>query len=215
MEDSDSTHVPPISRAGPPKPVQPGEENKPAASRPFESYMKTGEPPTTSKQAEEKSPFDLAGQGRGDVAEPTHEALIDQMSSVSSMLGDLQNKLNNKNLNLRQSQKYLLRKKLTNANELIRGAAGKAGVDPGSAPTQFYRQNPMHKFMGLLTDSQKQLAQAQESMKHLGVPGQVISPGELLLMQTKLTKAQQELEYSSVLLSTAVSGFKTLFNIQI
>lgn len=178
--------------------------------------MHTEETPApTKKQTEEQSPFDLAGQGRGNVAEPTNESLIDQMSSISSMLGDLQNQLNNKNLNLRQSQKYLLRKKLTNANELIRGAVGKAGVDPGSAPTQFYRQNPIHKFLGLLTDSQKQLSQAKESVQHLGVPGKVISPGELLLMQAKLTKAQQELEYSSVLLSTAVSGFKTLFNIQL
>jgi len=42
-----------------------------------------------------------------------------------------------------------------------------------------------------------------------------MNPGDILLIQVKLAKAKQELEYSSVLLSTAVRDIKTLFNIQL
>jgi hypothetical protein len=37
----------------------------------------------------------------------------------------------------------------------------------------------------------------------------------MLLIQVKMNKAQQALEYSSVLLGKAVEDIKTLFNVQI
>jgi hypothetical protein len=42
-----------------------------------------------------------------------------------------------------------------------------------------------------------------------------MSPGDFLLVQLKLNKAQQLLEFSSVLLSNAVSDIKQFMQIQI
>ena len=117
--------------------------------------------------------------------------------------------MNNKNLNLRQSQKYLLRNKLTSSNQNIRTAAQKTGVDTGDAPSQFNRKNPVTKiFSASFLIPKNQLQNAQSKINEMNISGKSLNPGDLLLIQVKLAKAQQELEYSSVLLSTAVSDIK-------
>ena len=121
--------ISPTTNIGPAKSIQPGGEQLPKPTESFESFMKEGKPQGASKEAEGVSPFDLAGQGRAAAAGPTNESILSQMNSTSSVLGDLQTQLNNKNLNLRQSQKYLLRNKIKNAHELIETAAKKAGAD--------------------------------------------------------------------------------------
>jgi hypothetical protein len=200
----------------PTKSIQLGEEQRAKPSQSFESFMKEGQGPQQGAKTEGPSPFDLAAQGKGAVTTgPSHESILGQMNSTSSVLGDLQTQMSNKNLNLRQSQKYLLRNKLTSANQNIRTAAQKTGIDTGDAPSQFNRKNPVAKFLGLLSDSQNHLQNAQSKINEMNVSGQSLNPGDLLLVQVKLAKAQQELEYSSVLLSTAVSDIKTLFNIQL
>lgn len=200
----------------PTKSIQPGEDQGAKPSQSFESFMKEGQGPQQGAKTEGPSPFDLVAQGKAAVTTgPSHESILGQMNSTSSVLGDLQTQMNNKNLNLRQSQKYLLRNKLTSANQNIRTATQKTGVKTDDAPSQFNRKNPVTKFLGLLSDSQNQLQNAQSKINEMNISGQSLNPGDLLLIQIKLAKAQQELEYSSVLLSTAVSDIKTLFNIQL
>ncbi|MCB1109383.1 MAG: hypothetical protein KDK64_00220 [Chlamydiia bacterium] len=217
MADNRPDEISSATNIDPTKSIQPGgEESKPTGD--FQSFMQEGQggPKAPGAKAEGPSPFDLAAGGQQAAATgPTNESVLGQMNSASSVLGDLQNQLNNKNLNLRQSQKYLLRNKLTSANQNIRAAASKAGVDTGPPVTQISRSNPVNKFLGLLSDSQAQLSSAQSKIQELNANGQSMNPGEILLIQVKLAKAQQELEYSSVLLSTATSDIKTLFNIQL
>lgn len=216
MATGSPDEIPNASNIDPTKSIQPGEEQGAKPSQSFESFMKEEQGAQGGTKAEGPSPFDLAAQGKSaTTAGPTHESVLGQMNSTSSVLGDLQTQMNNKNLNLRQSQKYLLRNKLTSANQNIRAAAKKTGVDTGDPPTQFNRKNPVAKFLGLLSDSQSQLQSAQSSIQNLNSNGQSLNPGDLLMIQVKMAKAQQELEYSSVLLSTAVSDIKTLFNIQL
>ena len=52
-------------------------------------------------------------------------------------------------------------------------------------------------------------------IQNMKLKGGSLSPAALLTIQVKLAKAQQELEYSSVLLSKAVDDIKTMFNIQL
>lgn len=217
MASGSSEDISGPSNIDPTKSIQPGGQEQAKPSQSFESYMKEGGgPQAPSTKTEGPSPFDLAVQGKTAVTTgPTNESILGQMNSTSSVLGDLQKQMNNKNLNLRQSQKYLLRNKLTNANQNIRTAAQKTGADIGPPVFQFNRKNPVNKFLGLLSDSQSQLSNAQSKIQELNSNGQSMNPGDLLLIQVKLAKAQQELEYSSVLLSTAVSDIKTLFNIQL
>ena len=167
-------------------------------------------------KSEGPSPLDLAsGTMQPLQVGPTNESIMSQMHSTSSVLGDLQNRLSQKNLNLKQSHKYLLKNKLSSAHQNIQTVASKMGAETTQPPALMSRSNPVHKFLGLLSDSQAQLSGAQAKIQELNSQGQAMSPGELLLIQVKLAKAQQELEYSSVLLSTATSDIKTLFNIQL
>jgi hypothetical protein len=74
---------------------------------------------------------------------------------------------------------------------------------------------PLGKFLALLKDGQSQLASAQKQLQDLKDKGTNITPGDFLLIQVKISKATQELEYTSVLLSNAVQDFKTLMQVQL
>ncbi|MBP9842139.1 MAG: hypothetical protein KBC64_06935 [Simkaniaceae bacterium] len=205
-----------ISKIDATRPIGDGEEPQQEPSRSFKSVMnEQNEQQVQGSKSNQPSPFDLPQDGKFQLPAPTQESVVHQMNSTSSMLGDIQNQLNTKNLQLKPSQKYLLRNKLTESNSLIRSAATKVGVDPGPLPQGVSQQSPIAKFLALVTDGQNQLQSATNSIKHLQTQGGHINSGELLMVQVKLAKAQQELEYSSVLLSKAVDDLKTLFNIQI
>jgi len=204
-------NIPRTPDIGPAKPV---EEEQQAPGQSFESFMSekaTGK----GEQPSSVSPFDLAQGQAQQTATPTNESILAQMNSTSGVLGDIQQQLQTKNLKLKQSQKYLLRNKLSDANSYIRSAAGKAGVDTGAAPSKLTRQSPITKFLALVTDGQNQLANAQKQITQMTKGGAKMSAGDYLLVQVKLSKAQQELEYTSVLLSKAVDGIKLLFNVQL
>jgi hypothetical protein len=198
-------------------PTVKGDEKGPNAERSFDTYM--NEPSKgvqeTGNQAKGISPFELASQKPMQTQAPTMESIDSQMKSTSGILGDVQSQLNTKNLKLKQSQKYLLRNKLSEANAHIRTAASKVGVDVGEPPSMTTRQNPIKKYLAYVTDGQKQLQDAQNKLKELSTSGHHLSAGQMLLIQVKMNKAQQSLEYSSILLSKAVDDIKMLFNIQI
>ncbi|MCB1118020.1 MAG: hypothetical protein KDK50_05530 [Chlamydiia bacterium] len=203
------------SQIDPSKSVQTGEETpkKGTAKEPFSSYMNEGtQGPGTTGQP---TPMDLAKGPALPTSQPTLESVNAQMKSASSSLGDVNNLLNTKGLKLKRSQTYLLRNKLTDANQNIRSAAQKTGVDVGPPPNLTGRQNPIARFIGLVTDSQKQMDESQQMINKMAKEGQSVSPGLLLSVQVKINKASQQIEYASVLLSNAVSSIKSLFNVQI
>jgi hypothetical protein len=207
-----------ISNVTPNKPVEPlGQEpeqpGRDMPGKPFESYMKE---PQAAEKPGGLSPMDLPGEGKGKGgAGPTMDSLHKQVQQTSNLLGTVHDQLGTKNLALKQSQKYLLRNKLSESNSEIRGAAEKVGVDVGKAPSRSTRQNPIARFLSLITDSQQQLGAAAGKIQAMNSEGKSLAPGELLLTQVKLSKAQQELEYSSVILSKAIDDIKMIFNIQI
>lgn len=182
----------------------------------FASFMK--EEPQTSQQLtpdSKVSPMQLGEQGKIPSKPPTLEEVKSQINTVSSSLGDVQSQLQTKGLKLKQSQKYLLRNKLTSANEQIRQAAKKVGVDTGAPPDLSGKKSPITKFLSLVADGQHQLNSATQEVQRLASSNKGLNPGDFLLIQVKLQKAQQELDYSSVLLGKAVDMVKQLFNVQI
>jgi len=194
-----------------------GKDDKPPEDGKFASYMKesaeTTTQPTTQNQI---SPMELSEQGKINAGKPpTAESIQNQMNTVAGSLGDIKNHLHTKGLKLKQSQKYLLRNKLSSANEHIRQAAKKVGVETGPPPDLSGKKSPIAKFLTLVADGQHQLNSAASQIKNLDTSGKKLNAGELLLVQVKLQKAQQELDYSSVLLGKAVDVVKQLFNIQI
>lgn len=199
------------------QPLEPATPKETPEEGRFASYMQKEEtPPGSTSKVTGPSPMELAAQGKlAPGKPPTMQDIQTQMSSVSSSLGDIKNQLHTPGLKLKQSQKYLMRNKLDSANQYIRGAASKMGVDVGEPPDTKGMKNPITKFLAMVTDGQNQLNSAAQQLNNLNSSGQSISAGELLLVQVKLQKASQELEYTSVLLGKAVDIIKQLFNIQI
>lgn len=201
--------IPRIDQVEGTKPIE-GTLDSTVSGKPFSSYMEeTAGKSATSGQV---SPMELARPQTSPSTPPTVDSISSQMKTTSSSLGDLQDQLNTPNLKLKPSQKYLLRNKLQEANTQIRQVAEKSGVEVGPPVSPMTRNNPLGKFLALITDGERHLYSAQESLANF--KGQ-LSPSELLLMQVKLTKAQQEIDYSTVLLSKAVDNIKTIFNVQI
>lgn len=179
----------------------------------FQSFMEqapSGKPGQASPLA---SPFDLPGHPSGLPTAPTLDTLLQQTKSAQLTLGDINSQLNTPNLRLKQSSKYLLRNKLSDANAHLLTANGKLGAEipqPSVIPS-----GPLGKFVGLVTDGQNQLVAAQKQLQSLQAKGAHLTPADLLLVQVKLNMAQQEMEYSSVVLAKAVEDIKTLFSVQL
>lgn len=202
------------SNVQPSKQVGGGEDNQVTPGSDFKSLMQ--QPGIKQNSSDGVTPLQLMEQSHvvGQNA-PSMETLVAQINSTSSALGDVQNQLNTKNLNLNRSQRFLLKSKLKSANQNIRSAAEKSTNSPIDPPQVPPNQNPVERFLGLVTDGQTQLDQVQGMVKNMKLSGGSLSPSQLLGIQVKLARAQQEIEYSSVLLSKAIDGIKTLFNIQI
>lgn len=206
-----------IDRLTPTPAISEGEEKPLVAGQSFASFM-TGEkaaPMATAGKTPLISPFELA-QGQTPLAQaPTIDSLLAQVNSAQGTVNDMQNNLNYPNLKLKSSNKYLLKNKLTDANASLLSANTKLGAElPAQTdPTKF--SGPLGKFLALLGDGQNQLASAQKQLQSLKDKGTSITPGDFLLVQVKISKATQELEYSSVLLSNAVQDFKTLMQVQL
>lgn len=217
MESEFPDKVPSTDKIEATPPIKADEKGR-NADRSFESYMNEPMPPGGGQSAQSArgvSPFELAAQHPMQTQAPTMDSINSQIKATSGILGDIQSQLNTKNLNLKQSKKYLLRNKLSEANAHIRTAAGKTGVDVGDPPSMTARQSPIQKYLAYITDGQQQLQSAQNKLSELASSGHQLSAGQMLLIQVKMNKAQQALEYSSILLSKAVDDIKMLFNIQI
>jgi len=198
--------------ATPPLGGEPGGGPAPGA-QPFQSFMQGPAGALAQPSgATLSSPFDLAHQ-QMIPATPTFDTLLTQVNAAQTTLGDISTQFNTPNLKLKQSSKYLLKNKMSDANDHIFSAANKLGLEtpePSAAPA-----GPFGKFIGMITDGQNQLQAAQKQLQSLKDKGNQLSPADMLLVQVKLNLAQQELEYSSVVLSKAIDDIKMLFNVQL
>lgn len=197
--------------------IQTGEEKGSTPSQSFAALMQgeKASPMATSGKAPLISPFELA-QGQSPLAQaPTIDSLLSQVNRAQGTLDDLQNNISYPNLKLKSSHKFLMKNKLTDANANLRAANAKLGADVPPEPDHTKFSGPLSRFLAFLSDGQAQLQSAQKQLQDLKNKGTSITPGDFLLIQVKMSKASQELEYTSVLLSNAVSGFKQLMQVQL
>ena len=183
----------------------------------FSSFMHpAGQTPmATAGKASMISPFDLA-QGQPMVAQgPTIDNMYAQVANTQSTMDDLQSNINYPNLKLKSSHKYILKNKLTDANANLRAGNAKMGADIPPEPNPATFSGPLAKFLSYLTDGQNQLVAAKTQLQNLKDKGENLNPADMLLVQIKLNKAQQELDFSSIMLSKAVDDFKTLMGVQL
>jgi hypothetical protein len=198
-----------------------GEEKMPGGPTPqtpeagsFESYMeKAGQQPGAGKTTG-VTPFDLAQSQTPLMQGPTFDSLLSQTKSVQGVLGDINTQLQTKNLKFTSSQRYSLRKKLTDANSHLETANKKMGAEVAPPPTPS-GGGIIGKFLDYVSQGQTNLAAAQKQLISLKDQGTNLKPADFLAIQLKLAHAQQEIEYASIMLSQAVKDIQTLFNIQL
>ncbi len=208
--------VDPTSRIGSTSPI--GDENKgtgaPSSPGSFDSFMKSPQAGGVG-QPNQISPFELTQGQSTPTITPNMGMLQNQVLAAQSTMGDMQTQLSTPGLKLTRSQQYLLKNKFSEAAGRIQSANQKLGAENVAGPAITPGMNPIEKFLGYVTNGQAQMQAARQKIQDLNANGQNIAPGQLLLVQTDLAQAQKLLEYSSVLLSNAVSAFKSLMNIQL
>ena len=194
-----------------------GKQSMHLPTQSFASFMKPGSanPMMSSGKAPMLSPFAMMQGPAPLAAVPSYHTLLTQVNSVHSTLGDINTQLNTPNLKLKASTKYLVKGKMSDANENLRSfnALIGANVPPEPEPSKF--TGPLGRFFSYFTDGQAQLDSAKMQLQSLKDQGTNMSPADFLLIQVKLNKAQQLLEFSSVLLSNAVSDLKQLMQVQL
>lgn len=193
------------------------DQKKGIGAQPFQSYMEQApQANPLTQQAASLSPFDLAHGQTVLPAAPTIPMLLAQATQTQAALGDVANQLSTPNLKLKQAHKYLLRNKLQDANTNLRVVNEKLGTPiPAAKEEAATATGPIAKFLGFVSDGQLQLQSAVGQLNALKEKKETLTPGDFLLIQVKLNKAQQEIEYSSVLLSKVVDDIKQLMNIQL
>lgn len=202
--------------SNPPEKISPGKAvpAKPSIepdSTSFQKHMnKEPSPPMGDIAA---SPFDLSRK-KAPSGVPSLADLSNQVDQTHSHYQTLQTQLqNNPNLKIKNSYSDLIDNKLRDANTHLQKASEQLGLSP--FPMNAYTsKNPIQRFLGYVTDGQKQLLAAKQKLEQMKTEGQ-LNPSDLLLIQIKLSQAQQEIEYSSILLAKVMDMIKQMMNIQI
>ncbi len=186
-------------------------------SQSFESFMdKEAQKAGTmaAPKAAAMSPFDLVRTQPQLATTANFDTLTSQVKSAQALLGDINTQLSTPNLKLKQSQRYLLRNKLTDANAHLRSANIKMGIEPPATPPSS-NGGVLGKFLDYVDEGQNNLLLAHKQLSAMKAQGTSINPSDFLQIQVKLAHAQQEIEYASIMLAKAIEDIKMLFNVQI
>lgn len=204
--------------------ITPGKALEPAGTTPqqapkdFQSFMQGESPAAAKGQAAQSSgipsPAEIARGTTFQTAGPSFDSILAQAKTARDSLGTVETQLKEPNLKLKRSQTHLIKNKLTDANEYIRAAAGKVGVNgaPMKMPTG---GTPLDRFLAYVNDGQDQLVQVQQKLKELSAKGQQLNAADMLAVTVKMNLAQQEIEYSSTLLGKVIDSIKQLINVQL
>ena len=107
-----------------------------------------------------------------------------------------------------------MRNKLTDAHANINAAGAKLGLDPSSVQSSS-NGGHMEKFLSYINAGQDQFTAIQSKLQEMSSSGQQLNAGDMMLLQAKMGVAQQEIEYSSTLLSKVIDSIKQIMAIQL
>lgn len=201
--------VPEFGKIEPGKPLQPEGPSRPDVKA-FESFMQEEAGPSKAQP----SPMQLAQMQQSGITATT-ESLLGQVNAASNQIGELRNRLNTPDLTLKNSHQKLLNSKLTEANDHLQKATEYLGAEDIS-PTQVAEDTtPVTKFLGYLTDGENRLLSAKQQLSSLSAKGGELQPSEMMLVQINIAQAQQEIEFSSLLLSKVTDALKQTLSIQL
>jgi hypothetical protein len=158
--------------------------------------------------------MDLPRSTTFQTAGPSFDSLIAQAKGAQDTLGNVGKQLQSPNLKLKRSQTHLLRNKLTDAHANINAAGAKLGLDPAQAKPSG-NGGHMEKFLSYINAGQDQFTAIQSKLQEMSSSGQQLNAGDMMLLQAKMGVAQQEIEYSSTLLSKVIDSIKQIMAIQL
>ena len=158
-----------------------------------------------------------------------------QPASTTQIIGQSQDIKNNLNTSIQTINEQLktnpdvkispvyeasLSEKLVHVDSSLKSALGITGVEvkgsPAIAPTPEASKSPLLKFLGYLTNGDRQLSTIVTEVQSLDGPGgQKLTPAKLLAVQIKLSFVQQELEFFTNVLNKALESTKTIMNVQV
>ncbi|MDP1608564.1 MAG: hypothetical protein Q8L98_04530 [Chlamydiales bacterium] len=212
---SDPTPSP--DRIDPSKSIEPKTSVRSQPGTEFQSFMQSSNnaSPMAPAPNQAPSPAEIMRPMQQNT-NPTFNTLLTQATNLQDSLGGIQDQLGTPKLKLNRSQTRLLKNKFSNANEYIEKAAGKLGAEtPPERSSSKKGTGVMGRLMAYIDNGQDKLLGVQKKLDELMNSGKEISPAQMMLVQIKMGQAQQEIEYSSVMLSKVVDALKQLFNIQL
>lgn len=183
----------------------------------FDSYMQgagTKTPQGAPGQPAGPTPMEVARGPSIATSGISFDSIIAQSGQVQDSLGTVGKQLQDQNLKLKRSQSHLVKQKLGDANDHIRAAASKMGMDleEGKIPPGL---DALARFVAMVNDGQDKLAQVQEQLKKMSASGGNINPADMLSIQVKMGLANQEIQYTSTLLGKVITSVTQLLNTQL
>jgi hypothetical protein len=195
---------------------------KQSAAGDFQSFMGksegAGKLPGVQTQGTNLSPLNLPQQkGGGSATAPTMDSLVQQTKTIQDGLGVIGDQITtakSANIKMKRSQSDLLKNKLVDIRDYGKSVAEKVGaqVPEREAPQG---GGPLERFLVFLGDGQNQFVAVQKKIEEMSASGGSMNPADMMLIQSKLNIAQQEIEYSSTLLGKVVAAITQLMNTQL
>jgi len=148
----------------------------------------------------------------------TNHDLVAQTTEASQRVEQIKAELETPNLDIKKPIRRLMRNKLTHIQDDLRIALSKAGTEPVEAPQVAAGQgvpNVATKFFDHLTHSQYQLDHLGSYLQAMVDTGKELAPANMLAIQIKVNKVQQELEFFTNLLNKSLESTKALMNVQV
>jgi len=198
----------------PSQPVDPTPSPFSSKGNQFSSLLQTSS--ETPQEAIPLSPMQLSHAATAGPPNPQH--FLSQLQMAQNSMLNIREHVQTPNLALKPSQANLVKKKLSNANEYLESAYKKLGgtLDQGEEKEDQQKgSGPIAQFLNHLTSGLRLIDSAAMQAKHVSALRKQLSPGDYLLIQLKLAKAQQELEFTSTLLSKSIDGFKQIMSVQL
>jgi hypothetical protein len=179
----------------------------------FASYTEGGYRTSTTPPSG-ATPLELASNPSLNQTIPTYDSLLAQSKTTQDSLGYVEKQLNTKNLKLKHAHTLILNEKLDSANNYLQQAAVRLGAAPLSSPNTAGLSG-IAKFLAMINHGQDQMASVQSQIAELAKKPGELNPGAMLAIQVKMSQAQQEVEYSSMLLGKVIQSITQILNTQL
>jgi len=170
---------------------------------------------TSSKSTSLMDEMSKLNKNIANISNLSPENIKTQAKGVIAQIENVKTQLSQAHTEIKPSYQTLLRNRLTHIDDNLKIALNKAGVEyTPPQVTSPESANPIHKFIGFLSNSQHQLENLNVAVDQFNVTGQ-ITPANMLAIQMKMGYIQQQIELFTSLLNKALESTKTIMNVQV